>query len=176
MNKKATLTQERVKELLLYDSLTGEFTWRIKPCKNLEANTRAGAYRPDGYYYININYVKHYGHHLAWLYMFGSYPYYLDHIDGNPSNNRIENLRLSSHGQNMHNQKISKANTSGVKGVCFDKNKNRYIADVQCQGISKTKSFSVLKHGSKEKALQLATDFVVTLRNNLHKEFANHGI
>lgn len=115
MSKKATLTQERLKELLVYDKTTGEFTWRVKPNKCLEAGTKAGAYRPDGYYYIGINNVKHYGHHLAWLYEFGNYPTYLDHIDGNPSNNRIENLRLSSHGQNMHNQRTSKANRTGVK-------------------------------------------------------------
>lgn len=41
----------------------------------------------------------------------------IEHKDGNPSNNTLSNLRLSSHAENMRNTKIRKDNTTGAKGV-----------------------------------------------------------
>lgn len=47
----------------------------------------------------------------------------IDHIDGNGLNNQRNNLRICSHKENFRNQKISKHNTSGAKGVVWN-NKN----------------------------------------------------
>lgn len=41
----------------------------------------------------------------------------IDHIDGDPLNNRITNLRYTTHRQNIMNQKMHKSNTSGYKGI-----------------------------------------------------------
>jgi hypothetical protein len=41
----------------------------------------------------------------------------IDHIDGDGLNNRRCNMRIATHSQNMHNMRINKANTSGLKGV-----------------------------------------------------------
>lgn len=49
-----------------------------------------------------------------------------DHIDGNPSNNRRENLRPSDHMKNMKNLKLYKTNTSGHKGITFNKAMQKY--------------------------------------------------
>jgi hypothetical protein len=52
----------------------------------------------------------------------------VDHIDGNPLNNKKENLRICSHGENCRNQKKSKNNTSGYKGVSWRKDAKKYRA------------------------------------------------
>lgn len=45
----------------------------------------------------------------------------IDHINGNTLDNRKENLRIVTHQQNMFNQKKPSNNTTGYKGVGFDK-------------------------------------------------------
>jgi transcriptional antiterminator len=55
----------------------------------------------------------------------------VDHINNNPSDNRLENLRYASKMENGQNSKVSKRNkTSGVKGVYFDKERGTYLANI----------------------------------------------
>lgn len=61
----------------------------------------------------------------------------VDHIDGNPRNNTIENLRVCTRQENVFNQKLSKANTSGYTGVYQLKN-GKYVA---CIGFNKKKIY-----------------------------------
>ena len=56
----------------------------------------------------------------------------IDHIDGDKTNNRLENLQLADHYQNMHNHPKLKTNTSGVKGISWNKSNNRWDARIQC--------------------------------------------
>jgi hypothetical protein len=61
----------------------------------------------------------------------------IDHKDGCGLNNRRNNLRKSTHAQNQQNQKLSKANTSGYKGVCWDGHAGKWKASVSVGGHSK---------------------------------------
>lgn len=54
-----------------------------------------------------------------------------DHVDGNGLNNQRSNIRISTHQQNMHNMKKRSDNTSGFKGVTFDKRRNKWRAQIQ---------------------------------------------
>jgi hypothetical protein len=54
----------------------------------------------------------------------------VDHIDGNKSNNNVSNLRWATHSENLINISKSKQNTSGVKGVHFRKDKQKYQATI----------------------------------------------
>ena len=78
----------------------------------------------DGYYTVGLcknSIVKTYGIHQL-VYIINNptediIGFDIDHIDGNPSNNRLENLRDISHSENRRNSKVSKRNKSGVPGV-----------------------------------------------------------
>lgn len=79
----------------------------------------------------------------------------VDHIDRNRQNNRVDNLRWVSRSQNNQNSRIQKSNTSGVKGVYFSKNHNRWITQWVENGTRKRKHFI-----TKEEATIYRTDMV----------------
>lgn len=62
---------------------------------------------------------------------------YIDHIDGNKKNNHISNLRWASCQENNRNQKLSKCNTSGIKGVSWSKEKQKWRAYISIDNKSK---------------------------------------
>ena len=111
------LTAERLREILTYDPETGKFVRRVKQGR-MRAGTQAGTSDNNGYIQISINYVLYYAHRLAWLYTYGKWPEkLLDHINGDPADNRLCNLREADYSQNGYNSKRQSRNTSGVKGV-----------------------------------------------------------
>jgi hypothetical protein len=72
-------------------------------------------------------YNKNYGaHRLIFMYHYGYMPKIIDHIDGNPFNNSIENLREVNNTQNAQNSKLSKSNRLGYKNVSFKKDINKF--------------------------------------------------
>ena len=83
------------------------------------AGTRAGTYiDPNGYAIISVAGHKLLMHRLVWALHYGIWPTkQIDHINGNPSDNRIKNLRDVSHSLNMRNKKRHRNNTTGHVGV-----------------------------------------------------------
>ena len=65
-------------------------------------------------------------HRLVWEHYHGPIPegMCIDHINGNPLDDRLENLRCVSERTNHRNQKMHKRNTSGVTGVVFKRNRS----------------------------------------------------
>lgn len=90
----------------------------------------AGSLDDRGYRTLSVNGKNRSAHRVIWEHVNGDIPKGLevDHIDGDPSNNSILNLRLVTHTQNMQNQHRPRGNnkTSGVKGVHWDKEKLRW--------------------------------------------------
>jgi hypothetical protein len=60
-----------------------------------------------------------------------------DHDDGNKANNRRYNLRIATSSQNQQNKGANRNNTSGYKGVSFEKRKQRWVANIKVQGKKK---------------------------------------
>ena len=81
-----------------------------------------------GYVMVGIGGEVHPAHRIIFLMHYGYCPEYLDHIDGNRANNKIENLRPATLNENARNSKKPSHNTSGYKGVCWDKNRNKWMA------------------------------------------------
>lgn len=126
------ITQHRLKEVLRYDEISGNFFWIAPTSARARTDTPAGGKLSDGYWGIRIDGRLYRAHRLAWLYCYGEMPLKgLDHIDQNPRNNRIVNLRLSDQMLNMTNTKVRSDNTSGVTGVTWDAKRQRWVAKIK---------------------------------------------
>jgi hypothetical protein len=127
----------------------------------------AGTTHKNGYKSVRINNVIVKQHRVIFVMFNGYLPYYIDHIDGNRSNNKIENLRDANACQNSRNAKTPKRNSSGVKGVSWHKLKNKWIASCSVNGS--------LKHIGYFEEMKEAEKAVRAFRNEHHGNFANHG-
>jgi AP2 domain. len=131
--RKPDFTHAELVERLSYDPETGEFRWRPNPAMNATWNSRfAGAKAGTmaaGRLSIRLNYRRYFAHRLAWFYMTGEWPEYeIDHANCDPSDNRFSNLRLASRGQNAANIRTPRHNTSGRKGVTWDRTSGKWLA------------------------------------------------
>lgn len=123
------ITQSELKELITYDPETGIIKWinsgkgrRLKPTNISDCN-----YRKDGYLTITIGKKAYLGHRIAWLYMTGKWPkYFIDHINGDPSDNSFLNLRDLSHQKNHFNR--------APKGYSYNKQRGNYQARITVDG------------------------------------------
>jgi hypothetical protein len=112
------LTAERLREVLSYNPETGAFTWLVSTSNRIRVGDVAGSVRPDGYRKICVDGRQYLAHRLAYLYVTGEWPAeYLDHINGNPGDDRWANLRSATGTQNSANKRKQRNNTSGFKGV-----------------------------------------------------------
>ena len=122
------ITQAELKAELTYDRDTGEFIWRHDSAYH-KSGAVAGWVKDTGHRVIDINSKKHHEHRLAWLYVYGYLPEHgIDHINRNPADNRIKNLREASQTCNMRNTGNRKNNVSGVKGVSRQKGSETWNA------------------------------------------------
>lgn len=123
------LTAESVRKILHYEESTGVFTWRTTSGPRKAGTVAGGA--ALGYWAIGVGRRRYQAHRLAWLYVYGVWPQVeVDHINRDRFDNRIENLRLASRRQNGANLSLSCRNTSGVKGVTWDKRSRKWLASI----------------------------------------------
>lgn len=127
------LTAERLRELLHYNPETGLFTQRVVRQGVKAAGIRAGTINARGYVMVSLDNRKYSAHRLAWLYVTGSWPSSeLDHRDGVPHNNRFSNLREVTRSQNLQNRRLSKSNSSGFRGVYWNKRAKQWHSQIRC--------------------------------------------
>lgn len=160
------LTQQRLKDILSYNPDTGHFLWRVERNVRIRAGARAGTQHSKGYRQVSIDFRLYLEHRLAFLYMTGAWPeQWLDHRDGDRSNNAWANLRPCSPSENSQNTS-TRASSSGIKGVYWCKTRSHWIARAKLGRQVVQGAFSTL---------DAATDAVKQYRAALHGEFANHG-
>ena len=120
------MTQDRLKELLHYDSDTGLLKW-LEPKQGRRMDKAVGSKNSIGYMTITIDYKRYYTHRLAWLYVYGSFPNdQIDHINRVRDDNRICNLRDVTNQENHFNE------TS--KGYHYNKRERKYTAQIGIEG------------------------------------------
>ena len=160
-----SITQDLVKELFEYKD--GFLYWKITKAQNAKKGTIAGSVDSNGYHRVSINYKHYKVHRLVFLMFHGFLPENIDHIDGNPLNNKIENLRKVTTSQNMQNAKRYSTNTSGVKGVSWEKDRKKWKVQVMLN-----RENNIIRN---LESLELAELVAQELRNKYHGEFTNHG-
>lgn len=113
------LAHERLTAVLNYEKGTGIFRWKITKTGwrgGIIAlpGEKAGHLKRGGYENIIIDGKAYASHRLAWLYVTGKWPeMMIDHKDGDPTNNRWDNLRLATPAQNVANSKAHKIGELG---------------------------------------------------------------
>lgn len=126
------LTLGRLKELLDYDPDTGIFTWKVWRGGSAVAGSVAGNIDSHGHRQIKIDQIRYMAHRLAWLYFYGQLPNEeIDHINTIKNDNRINNLRMATHSQNMMHRGKNNNNTSGYKGVFWLKCASKWMAIIR---------------------------------------------
>jgi hypothetical protein len=124
-------TQQQLQKTFSYKE--GNLYWKIKHSKSINIGQQAGCYhaihnrrviRFDGKLYKQYT--------LIWIWHNGEIPSgkVIDHIDRNCANDRIDNLRVCTQRENTMNQSLSKANTSGYKGITYDKERGNWQASI----------------------------------------------
>lgn len=140
MSNITTATRAEIAEVLSYSAETGVFTWSSNRRGGARVGDIAGTVKRGGYVQINVLGRLCYAHRLAWLFATGAWPTgYIDHIDGNPSNNRIDNLRDVSAEENQQNQRRAHASnkSSGMLGVSMCKQTGRWSAKISVANKTK---------------------------------------
>lgn len=156
-----------IRDLIDYNAETGVLTAKVN-FSGRQAGSVIGSQTWQGYYAFSLFGKKCFAHRLAWLLHYGEWPSQpIDHINGIKTDNSIRNLRLCSLSQNQFNKPTQKNNTTGVKGVYWNKRDKRYVASVQFNG----KKYSAGHH----KDIESAKEEVMKLREKLAGEFTNHG-
>ena len=154
-----------IKTLVRYDPHTGNIHWIKNRPKGVIAGDVCKNKNRDGHIQVSISGKKYSAHRLAFLFMGEPLPEQVDHINGIPDDNRWCNLRPCCNYTNAYNQGKKKNNTSGYKGVFYDKGKWR--ARTSFKGCR----INVGRFSSKEDAYKALCEKI----KELHGEFANYG-
>ena len=135
-----------LRQLLRYEPETGKLFWRPRgeewfrtrvAMKIFDANfagREAGGLDKDGYIRIKLFQTRLVAHRVVWAVYHGSWPVgVLDHIDGNRTNNRVENLRDVTNAENLRNRHSSRSST-GIRGVYPYGKSGKYVAYIGVAG------------------------------------------
>lgn len=131
---------ELTRELLLslFDYKDGEIFWKVSGAGR-KIGVPAGRHKLNGYGSTTVKSKGYYTHRLIFLYHHGYLPKFLDHIDGDKSNNGINNLREATRQKNGMNRKKQKSHngkptTSIYKGVSWHKKAKKWRARIRSKG------------------------------------------
>ena len=171
------ISQEFVCEC--FDYQDGRLFWKVRPRHHYQSdhswqqsNSRfagkpVGCLQDNGYIVTAISGTRMSAHRLTYLYHFGVLPENIDHINGDRSDNRIENLRPCSDAENKHNTTMKQNNTSGVKGVTWNKKMGKWVAMIQ--------AFGRKKYLGAYESLDEAAIARQQAANEMHGAFARHA-
>ena len=123
-----SFTQEQLNAMFSYKE--GNLYWKTKISDKVVPGKKAGS-RAGKYEVIKINKKNYYTHHLIFFMHFNFLPETIDHIDNNPRNNLINNLRPATYSENLRNTRKKAKALSKFKGVTFSKKDNKWVARIK---------------------------------------------
>jgi hypothetical protein len=124
---------ESVRELFAYDASTGAITRRVSTSSNARAGAQAGSLDARGYLIVSIGKVQWKAHRVAWLLHYGEWPVgWIDHINRDRTDNRIENLRVAEPTISAINR--STWGRSKYRGVYYDAKWRVWRASIRFRG------------------------------------------
>jgi hypothetical protein len=124
-------------------------------------------HKGKGYIHVKIKAKAFKAHRLVFLYHHGYLPECVDHIDGDKTNNKIENLRAATKEENCRNQKIRSTNKSGYKGVKWVEHCKKWQVEV-------CKNYKQLRFGMYED-LELAGLVAIEATELIHGRFSAYN-
>lgn len=160
------VTLEDVMEIVSYEPDTGLFRRKVSKNQHPVGGVCGKTVGKGNHLAIRVNGRNFMAHRVAWLFTYGEWPDgAIDHIDGDPQNNRVSNLRIATASQNGGNLKIQTNNTSGFPCVYRKKG-----TDIWCVSVRKNnKNIGGGWHRDKNKAIHAA----IELHEKLFGEFSN---
>ena len=159
------LTQELVHSLFEYKD--GQLFRKVAP-RGFKVGQKVGCVGSNGYIMTKVKNRTIAVHRLVFLMQHGYLPENIDHINGNRSDNRIENLRPCTKTENAQNQKLRSSNTSGIKGVRWYKAHKTWQVSLRVSGKE--------THFGYYKDIELAELVAIEARDKYHGKFANYGV
>ena len=123
---------ELLRQWLRYDGDTGYLWWIRHPGGKARVEIPAGCVRPDGRVQVKVLKRLYKAHRVCWALHYGEWPSTdIDHVNGDPADNRIVNLRLASKTENNRNQRKREGCSSRYKGVTWDRNWRKWRAAIR---------------------------------------------
>jgi len=123
------------------DMFSGSGWKQARACKTWNsrfAGKQAASVCPKGYVRVAINGQSLKAHRVIFAMVNGRWPVgEIDHINGNPTDNRPGNLREVSHLENCRNQKLRSTNTSGTAGISSDARRGGFVVEISDAGAKR---------------------------------------
>ena len=163
---------EEFKKFLDYNPDTGIFTWIKEPNRRIKVGQVAGKTQSRGYIQIRFKGIDYFAHRLAYYMHHGVDPLgkCIDHIDGDRTNNKIDNLRLASYVQNQMNHiKLRSDNTSGVIGVSWNKQLKKWQAQIYHYGVKKHLGYFINKEDAIKVRKEAEIKYFGEFRSKINK-------
>lgn len=141
------ITKKVLDELLIYSEITGKLYWKhrdqhwfkddraFKIWNTRFAGKEAFTANSHGYRSGSILGVRYFSHRIIWVMVYGEWPNHIDHINGNPADNRLDNLRSVPQKENRKNCRIPSNNTSGIQGVSWNKLISKWTAQIKVNKV-----------------------------------------
>jgi hypothetical protein len=128
----AIVTQERAKELLEYTPENGLLVWKKTNSNAAKKGTIAGYLsKTDNRVSVRIDSKLYKAHRVIFLIVTGEWPEEIDHINGDSSDNRWDNLRSVTHRENMKNRKVCSNSKTGIMGVVWNRHNSKWRVRVK---------------------------------------------
>ena len=153
------ITQDLLRELFDYVPETGQLFRKItnKKGRGVKGDS-VGSLTENGYLRTSINRQRHQVHRIIWCWVTGEWPekgMVIDHINGNRSDNRWNNLRLCTAKQNAFNRKKARNSRTGFTGVYKDRRTGRFFVKISGKyvGTYETLNLAIAARKAYERAI-----------------------